>query len=99
MYSFFSKAVLNQPQYASESGACGSRSAAPRRALACGEGKNNAPDAASRGSTVQRPSKVIVWGASFDGAEGGTFVPRDASIGEGPSVTAMFRNARAWRPS
>ncbi len=99
MYSFFSKAVVNQPQYASESGACGSSSAATRRALACAEGTNNAPDATSRGSTAQRPSKVIVWWPSLDAAEYVTFVARNASIGVRASETAMLRKAMPCRLS
>ena len=47
MYSFCSNALLNAPQAAIESGACGSRIAISRRAFGCAMGTNRAPGARS----------------------------------------------------
>ena len=66
--------------------------------MACAEGTNTrAPAATSRGSTVQRPSKVMVWWPSFDAGENVTFVARNASIGARASETAMLRKAMPCR--
>ena len=57
MYSLRSKALLNMPQAAIESDACGSRIVISRRALGCAIGTNSAPAGTS---TVADAQQILV---------------------------------------